>query len=200
MIRQGERNCEIPSIRAAEDAVRAGLLRRRAESTNLLVLGATASALGLGWMFGRGDTTTLPLLLLIPAAFVATAVVMTRRSNRIGIRIRGGVGYVPVAIVSVAAFPWTFLAANVIGALTVLSAGFALFGWKERCQRVWVTAAAGALLGVVTTAEPVGAFVPRVAHGGSVSVGVATAVFGVIAIAIGVLGYIAESDELADVG
>ncbi|BCN82838.1 hypothetical protein GS504_26910 [Rhodococcus hoagii] len=199
MIRQGERNCEIPSIRAAEDAARAGLLRRRAESTNLLVLGATASALGLGWMFGRGDTTTLPLLVLIPAAFVATAVVMTRRSNRIGIRIRG-VGYVPVALLSVVAFPWIFLAANVIGALTVLSGGFALFGWKERCQRVWATAAAGAVLGVVTTAEPVGAFVPRVAHGGSVSVGVATAVFGVIAIAIGVLGHIAESDKLADVG
>ncbi|WP_175279400.1 hypothetical protein [Prescottella equi] len=163
------------------------------------MLGATASALGLGWMFGRGDTTTLPLLVLIPAAFVATAVVMTRRSNRIGIRIRG-VGYVPVALLSVVAFPWIFLAANVIGALTVLSGGFALFGWKERCQRVWATAAAGAVLGVVTTAEPVGAFVPRVAHGGSVSVGVATAVFGVIAIAIGVLGHIAESDKLADVG
>ncbi|NKZ71941.1 hypothetical protein GTA09_20990 [Rhodococcus hoagii] len=105
-----------------------------------------------------------------------------------------------MALLSVVAFPWIFLAANVIGALTVLSGGFALFGWKERCQRVWATAAAGAVLGVVTTAEPVGAFVPRVAHGGSVSVGVATAVFGVIAIAIGVLGHIAESDELADVG
>ncbi|NKV87126.1 hypothetical protein GS927_09085 [Rhodococcus hoagii] len=130
MIRQGERNCEIPSIRAAEDAARAGLLRRRAESTNLLVLGATASALGLGWMFGRGDTTTLPLLVLIPAAFVATAVVMTRRSNRIGIRIRG-VGYVPVALLSVVAFPWIFSAANVIGALTVLSGGSRCSGGRS---------------------------------------------------------------------
>lgn len=199
MIRQGERNCEIPSIRAAEDAARAGLLRRRAESTNLLVLGATASALGLGWMFGRGDTTTLPLLLLIPAALAVTAVVMTRRSNRLGIRIRG-VGYLPVALVSVLAAPWVLMAANVIGAMTVLSAAFVYFGWKERCRPVWATAAAGVLLGFVTTAEPVGAFVPRVAHSGSVSAGVATAVFGVIAIAIGVLAYIAESDELADVG
>ncbi|NKR46405.1 hypothetical protein GS506_16925 [Rhodococcus hoagii] len=43
-----------------------------------------------------------------------------------------------MALLSVVAFPWIFLAANVIGALTVLSGGFALFGWKERCQRVWL--------------------------------------------------------------
>lgn len=199
MIRQGERSCEIPSIRAAEDAARAGLLRRRAESTNLLVLGATASALGSVWMFGRGDAPTFPLLLLIPAAFAATAVVMTRRSNRIGIRTRG-VGYVSVALGSVVVAPWILMAANVIGALTVLSVGFALFGWRERCQPVWATAAAGALLGLVTTAEPLQAFIPRGALDGSVFVGVATAVFGVVAIAIGVLSYIAESDEMAEVG
>lgn len=199
MISRGAKDCEIPSIRAAEDAARAGLLRRRSQSTNLLALGAAASALGLGWMFGRGDTTALPLLLLIPAAFVATAVVMTRRSNRIGFRIRG-VGYVPAALVSVMAFPWILMAANAIGALTVLSVGFALFGWRERCRAVWVTAAAGALLGLVTTAEPLQAFIPRGAFDGAVFVGVATAVFGVVAVVIGVLSYIAESDEMAEVG
>lgn len=199
MVGQGASSCEIPSIRAAEDAARAGVLRRRAESTNLLMLGAAASALGMGWMLGRGDTTTFPLLLLIPVAFIATAVVMSRRSNRIGVRTRG-VGYVPVAVVSVVAVPWILMAANVIGALTVLSVGFALFGWRERCQPVWATAAAGALLGLVTTAEPLQASIPRGALNGAVFVGVATAVFGVVAIAIGVLSYIAESDEMADVG
>ncbi|XVA03014.1 hypothetical protein ACQ86I_04190 [Prescottella equi] len=199
MIRQGERNCEIPSIRAAEDAARAGLLRRRAESTNLLVLGATASALGLGWMFGRGDTTTLPLLVLIPAAFVATAggddaSEQSNRDQNPGRRVRARGPALGRGI------PLDLLSGERDRGADGSLRGFALFGWKERCQRVWATAAAGAVLGVVTTAEPVGAFVPRVAHGGSVSVGVATAVFGVIAIAIGVLGHIAESDELADVG
>ncbi|NKS99407.1 hypothetical protein GS498_25610 [Rhodococcus hoagii] len=96
------------------------------------------------------------------------------------------------------AFPWIFLAANVIGALTVLSGGFALFGWK-RCQRVWATAAAGAVLGVVTTAEPVGAFA-LVWRTADPSPWASRPPCRVIAIAIGVLGHIAESDKLADVG
>ncbi|NKS99409.1 hypothetical protein GS498_25635 [Rhodococcus hoagii] len=70
---------------------------------------------------------------------------------------------------------------------------------KERCQRVWATAAAGAVLGVVTTAEPVGAFVP-VWRTADPSRGRRDRRVGVIAIAIGVLGHIAESDKLADVG
>lgn len=196
---QGAEYCGIPSILAAEDGARVGRLRRRVESTNLLILGIAASMLGLGSMLDQDGAAAFLPGLSIPAAFVVTAAVMHRRADRIGIRTRGA-GYVPVAVASVVAVPWILAATVFVGGLTVLSAGFVLFGWRERCQRVWMTAAGGMLVGLATSAEFVRAVVPFAGVEGSVFVGVATAVFGVIATAIGVLGYIAESGEMADVG
>ncbi|MFM1727531.1 hypothetical protein ABI214_06375 [Prescottella soli] len=197
MAGQGAEYCPIPSVLVATDAARTGRQRLRVESTNLLVLGAAASAIGLGWMFGG----SLPFVsgLLIPIAFVGLAVLMSHRSNRIGMRGRQ-IGYTSVAVVSVVAIPWVLTAATVFGALSLLGAGFVVFGWRERCQRLWVTGALGSLLGLITASEPIRTMLSVNAAEGSVATGVVTASFGVIAFALGVLSYLAESEGLARIG
>ncbi|MDH6283076.1 hypothetical protein [Prescottella agglutinans] len=198
MAGQGAEYCPIPSVIVAADGARTGRLRRRVESTNLLVLGAAASAIGLGGMFGS-DSQPFVWGLLIPITFVGLAVVMSRRSNRIGVRGRQ-IGYTPVAVVSVVAIPWVLAAASVFGVLSLLSAGFVVFGWRERCQRLWVTGALGSLLGLITASEQVRTMLSVNVFEGSVSAGVVTASFGVIAFALGVLSYLAESEGLARIG
>ncbi|MDH6676058.1 hypothetical protein M2284_000246 [Rhodococcus sp. LBL1] len=198
MAGQGAEYCPIPSVIVAADGARTGRLRRRGESTNLLVLGAAASAVGLGQMLG-GDSAPFVSGLLIPITFVGLAVVMSRRSSRIGVRGRQ-IGYTPVAVVSVVAIPWVLTAASVFGVLSLLSAGFVVFGWRERCQRLWVTGALGSLLGLITASEQVRTMLSVNAFEGSVSTGVVTASFGVIAFALGVHSYLAESEALARIG
>lgn len=199
MIEQGEERCAIPSVARAEDAARTGRLRRRVASTNLLFFGGVAVLIGLSSMLSPSDSTVGLTGLLVPASFAVLATVMTLRSNRIGVRGRQ-VGYIPVAVVSIVAIPWVFLASYVVGALTVLAAGFVVFGWRERCRPLWATGALGSLLGLVTAAEPIRSMLSFDSNADAVIAGVVTASFGVIVTALGVLGYLAESEELAEVG
>lgn len=199
MAAHSEERCAIPSIARAEDAARTGRLRRRVASTDLLFFGGAAVLIGLGWMLGRSDSAIGLTGLLVPASFTALAVVMTLRSNRIGVR-RRQVGYVPLAVVSIVTIPWIFLASYVVGALTVLAAGFVVLGWRERCLPLWVTGALGSLLGLVTAAEPVRSRLWSHTATGVVTTGVVTASFGVVVIALAVLTYLAESEELAEIG
>ncbi|PTR30303.1 hypothetical protein C8K36_102151 [Rhodococcus sp. OK519] len=101
---------------------------------------------------------------------------------------------------SVVAIPWILVAASVVGALPLLAAGFGVFGWRERRQRLWVTAAAGSVLGLVVAPEPIRLVLSVNMIEDPVVTGVVTASFGAIVSAIGVLGYLAESEELARVG
>ncbi|CAM3205407.1 Integral membrane protein [Prescottella defluvii] len=199
MAGQGADYCPIPSVLATADAARVGRLRLRVESTNLLILGAAAAVIGLGRMFGGDTSSSLVPGLTIPVAVVLLAVVMSRRSSRIGSRGRR-IGYTAAAVVSVVAIPWILFAASVIGVLPLLAAGFVVFGWRERCRRLWVTAAVGAMLGLITAPEPVRLMLPLHMIGDPTAAGVVTASFGVIALALGVLSYLAESEELARVG
>lgn len=178
------------------DAARRVPLTRRVASTNLLMMGLGATAIGASILANHGPGSWIQVF-AVPAVFLILWGVVYLRAQAMGIRKRG-VGYYPIALISVASlFLGLLPLAYSAGALSLVGAGFVVIGWRERCRPVWATALIAIAVGLMTTSEPARRIVGIEETSTSyVPAGVATLIFAVIAFAGAAWSRIAEDQGL----
>lgn len=165
-------------------------------STNLLMMGLGATAIGVSILADKGPSGWIQIL-AVPAVFLILWGVVYLRAQAAGVRKRG-VGYYPIALVAVLSifFGLLPLVYNV-GALSLLGVGFFVIGWRERCRPVWTTALAAIAVGLTTVSEPVRRLLGIEATLTSyVWAGIATLVLAVISLTGAAQSRIAENQGL----
>lgn len=178
------------------DAVRRVRLARRVASTNLLMLGLGATAIGISILADQWPGGLIQVF-AVPAVFLILWGVVYLRAQAMGVRKRG-VGYHLIALIAVLSifFGLLLLVYNV-GALSLLGVGFFVIGWRERCWPVWATALVAIVVGLVTVSEPARQLLWTEATLTSyVWAGIATLVFAVIALTGAAQSRIVENQGL----
>ncbi|SDD25285.1 hypothetical protein [Rhodococcus tukisamuensis] len=180
----------------ATDASRRVRLARRVASTNLLMLGLGATAIGVSILADQWPVGWIQIL-AVPAVFLILWGIVYVRAQAMGVR-RRGVGYHLIALIAVLSIFFGLLPlVYIVGALSLLGVGFFVIGWRERCWPVWATALAAIVVGLVTVSEPARQLLWTERSVMSyVSAGVATLVFAVIALAGAAQSRIVENQGL----